>query len=135
MNVPEVLINLVDVFVIMRRYNINGAVKRVAGELVETAGMEEKKVLLSSLWYYDLPKREFIETAVSSVYRDRLAAVSGRSPREIMLEIKTRARIIKALADEDKRDSRQLTELFRRYCVEPHSVLDELRLKREDSFK
>jgi len=132
MNVSEVLINLVDVFVIMRRYNLNGKIQRVVGELVETAGMEEKKVLLSSLWNYDLPKQAFIETAVSSVYRDRLATISGKSPREIMHEIKVRAKIIKALSDTNVTDSKKLTELFRRYCINPHSVLEELNLKRED---
>lgn len=135
MNVPEVLINLVDVVVIMRRYSMDGAPKRVIGELVETAGMEEKKVLISSLWYYDIPRHDFIETAVSSVYRDRLAAISGKSPMEIMREIKVRARIIKALLNADIRDSHKLTEIFRRYCLDPHSVLEELNLKREDLLK
>jgi flagellar protein FlaI len=132
MNVSEVLINLVDVFVIMRRYNINGSIKRVVGELVETAGMEEKKVLLSSLWYYDFPKREFTETAISSVYRDRIAVISGRSPREVMLEVKLRAKIIRALLDMNVSDSGKLAELFRRYCIDPHSVLKELNIKSED---
>lgn len=129
MNVPEVLINLVDVFVIMRRYNMNGRIQRVVGELVETAGMEEKKVLLSSLWSYDLPKLAFVETAVSSVYRDRIALISGRSPREIMHELKLRARIIKELLDRDINDSRRITELFRRYSSNPKSVIEELDLK------
>lgn len=129
MNVPEVLINLVDVFVIMRRYNMNGRIQRVVGELVETAGMEEKKVLLSSLWSYDLPKLAFVETAVSSVYRDRIALISGRSPREIMHELKLRARIIKELLDGDINDSKRITELFRRYSSNPKSVIEELDLK------
>lgn len=129
MNVPEVLINLVDVFVIMRRYNMNGRIQRVVGELVETAGMEEKKVLLSSLWSYDLPKLAFVETAVSSVYRDRIALISGRSPREIMHELKLRARIIKELLDRNINDSKRITELFRRYSSNPKSVIEELDLK------
>lgn len=135
MNVSEVLINLVDVIVIMRRYVSDGSTKRVIGELVETAGMEEKKVLISSLWYYDIPRHDFIETAVSSVYRDRLAAVSGKSPMEIMQEIKVRARIIRALLDADIRDSHKLTEIFRRYCVDPRSVLEQLSIKREDLLR
>jgi len=135
MNVPEVLINLVDVFVIMRRYSINGSVKRVMEELVETAGIEEKKVLLSSLWNYNLPKQGVIETAVSSVYRDRLAFISGKSPKEIMNEIKVRAGIIKALLDININDSKKITELFRRYCLDPLSVLGELNLNRENLIK
>ena len=135
MNVPEVLINLVDVIVIMRRYITDGAPKRVIGELVETAGMEEKKVLISSLWYYDIPRHDFIETAISSIYRDRLAAISGKSPIEIMREIKIRAMVIRALVDADIQDSHKLTRIFRQYCMDPHSVLEELNLKREDLRK
>jgi archaeal flagellar protein FlaI len=135
MNVSEVLINLVDVFVIMRRYNMNGKVKRVVGELVETAGMEEKKVLLSSLWSYDVPKQQFVESAVSSVYRDRLATISGKSPREIMQEIRCRAKVIRALMDKNIDDSVKLTGIFRRYCVDPHPVLEELGIKKEDLLK
>ncbi len=90
MNVPEVLVNLVDVFVIMRRYNIDGQVRRVIGELAETAGMEQKMVLLSSLWSYDLGKKGFRETAVSSAYRDRLAQVSGVSSKDVVNELRLR---------------------------------------------
>ncbi|MFH1640685.1 MAG: ATPase, T2SS/T4P/T4SS family, partial [Candidatus Omnitrophota bacterium] len=91
MNVPGVLINLVDAFVIMRRYTINGKVQRVVGELVETAGMEKKMVLLSLLWSFDLSKAIFCESAISSVYRDRLAQISGRQPKEIIEELKVRS--------------------------------------------
>jgi len=135
MNVPEVLINLVDVIVIMRRYVGDGATKRVIGELVETAGMEERKVLISSLWYYDIPRHAFIETAISSVYRDRLAAISGKSPKEIMQEIKVRTGIIAALLNSDIHDSRKLTDIFRRYCVNSISVLEELKINKEDLLR
>ncbi|MCM8783887.1 MAG: CpaF/VirB11 family protein [Candidatus Omnitrophica bacterium] len=40
MNVPSVLVNLVDVFVVMRRYKIDGEIKRVIGEVAETAFLE-----------------------------------------------------------------------------------------------
>ena len=135
MNVPEVLINLVDVIVIMRRYVADGSTKRVIGELVETAGLEERKVLISSLWYYDIPRQAFIETAVSSVYRDRLSAISGKSPKEIMQEIKARTRVIEALSHSDIHDSRKLTDIFRRYCVDPISVLEELKINKEDLLR
>jgi flagellar protein FlaI len=95
MNVPQVLINLVDVLVIMRRYNINGRIQRVVGELVETGGMEQKMVLLSTLWSYDFSSRAFRESGVSSIYRDRLAQISGRSVRDILTELKLRTNIIK----------------------------------------
>jgi archaeal flagellar protein FlaI len=125
MNVPEMLVNLVDVFVIMRRYVVNGGVRRVVGELVETAGMEKSTVLLSSLCSYNLAQDEFVEST-SSIYRDRLAQISGRSPREIMDEIKLRSMVIRKMAEKDIRDFQDVTALCRRYITDPRPVLKEL---------
>jgi len=132
MNVPEALINLVDVFVIMRRYNINGRIQRVVGELVETAGMEKKMVLLSSLWSYDLANSRFEELAVSSIYRDRLAQISGKSTKEIMEELKLRANLLKILAEKETKDIAQVTKISRQYISDRENAIKELGLKKED---
>ncbi|MBM3250596.1 MAG: hypothetical protein FJZ09_07170, partial [Candidatus Omnitrophica bacterium] len=129
MNVPDVLVSLVDVFVIMRRFSHEGKVQRVVGELVETAGMEQGKVLLSLLRHYDFSRTVFAETAVSSIYRDRLAEVSGRTPRQIMEEISQRARIMHALVDKNINDYFEVTNLCRRYVTDPQGVIKELGLE------
>ena len=117
MNVPEELVNLVDVFVIMRRYNIDGRIQRVVGELVETAGMEKKMVLLSSLWSYDLVKGQPQESAVSSIYRDRLAQISGKSAKEIIEEARVRANLITILLEKDIKDMEDVTRICRKYVT------------------
>lgn len=129
MNVPEVLINLVDVFVIMRRYNIEGKIQRVVGELVETAGMEKKIVLLSSLWSYDLANAQFQELAVSSIYRDRLAQMSGKSVKDIMDELKQRANLLKVLLEKDIKDINAVAEVCRKYLKNRQALMSELGLK------
>jgi flagellar protein FlaI len=135
MNVPEVLINLVDVFVIMRRYNVNGRIQRVVGELVETAGMERKTVLLSTLWTYDLAAGQFHETAVSSIYRDRLAQISGKSPKDIIDELKVRTNLIKALLERNIRDIKDVHKFCQQYSLNPKEAIEELGLKREDLLR
>lgn len=135
MNVPEILVNLVDVFVIMRRYNINDRIQRVVGELVETAGMERKMVLLSTLWSYDLGKLQFVESAVSSVYRDRLAHISGKSPKEIIDELKLRTQVLIKLVEKKITDINQVTKICRRYIVDTSSVLSELGIKKEEVLR
>jgi flagellar protein FlaI len=132
MNVPFTLINLVDVFIMMHRYNIDGKIKRVLKELVETAGLEGKTILLSSLWSYDFSTSRFHESAVSSVYRDRLAQISGVSPKHIMEELKIRTNIIKLLLEKDNRDIWQITAFFRKYSNNPEAALEELGVKRQD---
>jgi len=129
MNVPEVLINLVDVFVIMRRYNIEGKIQRVVGELVETAGMEKKIVLLSSLWSYDLANARFQELAVSSIYRDRLAQISGKSVKDIMDELNCRANLLKVLLEKNIKDINAVAEVCRKYLKNRQALMSELGLK------
>jgi len=135
MNVPEVLLNLVDVFVIMRRYNIKNSVFRLVGELVETAGMEKKTVLLSLLCSYELSNKRFETTSVSSVYRDRLAEVSGQSPREIQDEIGVRASILQALLENDILDMQEVSDICHRYIIDPQGLLKELKINRENLLK
>jgi flagellar protein FlaI len=135
MNVPEVLINLVDVIVIMRRYNMKNRIHRVVGELVETAGMEKKMVLLSLLCSYDPVKERFQTSAVSSIYRDRLAVVSGRTPREILDEVKVRAGILQALLEENITDMQGVSKFCYRYIDDPQGVFKELGLNREEILR
>ncbi|MFC1674805.1 ATPase, T2SS/T4P/T4SS family [Candidatus Omnitrophota bacterium] len=130
MRVPETLINLVDVFVIMRRYKTDGQIKRVVGELVETAGMEKKTVLLSSLWSHDLATAEFKESAVSSVYRDRLAQVSGRSGKEIIVELNLRKKIIKGMLEKGIKDINKVHDFCRKYACKPEEAIKEIGLKK-----
>lgn len=132
MNVPEVLVGLIDVFVIMRRFNINGKTQRVVGELVETAGMEKKMVLLSSLWSYDFAQSAFKESAVSSVYRDRLAKISGKTPKEIMNELRIRTNLFKILFEKGITDNKKVAEFCRNYAAAPMAAIEGLKLKKEE---
>jgi flagellar protein FlaI len=135
MNAPEILVNLVDVFIIMRRYALNGKIMRVVGELVETAGMTDKTILLSSLWTYDLASSAFRKSSVSSEYRDRLAQVSGKSTVAIMEEIKVRSNIIKLLIKQGVRGTKEVTEFCRKYSNDAPAAIEGLGVKRQDLLK
>jgi len=127
--VPSVLINLVDVFLIMRRFNIDGQIKRVIGELAETSGMERNIVLLSSLWSYDFSRHEFHQSEISGMYRDRLAQISGRSPKEIIEEVKLRTRILKALLEKNITDFFEVTKFCHKYLNHPQALIKELNIQ------
>ncbi|MCM8797663.1 MAG: Flp pilus assembly complex ATPase component TadA [Candidatus Omnitrophica bacterium] len=126
MCVPSVLVSLVDVIVIMRRFNSDGKIKRVVGELVEIGGMEQKNVLLSSLWNYDLSSSIFHESIVSSIYRDKIANVSGRTSKEIMEEIKIRKKIIDRVIELGIFNIDKLTKIFQDYSDNPKHIIEEL---------
>jgi len=131
MNVPEVLVNLVDVIVIMRRFNINGRIHRVVGELVETAGMEDRMVLLSSLRTYDYAKGKFSESAIGSVFRDKLAQMSGKPPKEVLDELKIRGHFLNKLVEKDIADFKSVKEFCLKYSDNSSKALEELGLNRD----
>ncbi|HTZ11943.1 MAG TPA: ATPase, T2SS/T4P/T4SS family [Candidatus Margulisiibacteriota bacterium] len=135
MNVPSALINLVDVLVIMRRYNLNNKISRVVGELVETGGMEQKTVLLAGLWSYDFAKHDFVESNVSSIYRDRLAQISGKSPWDINQELKVRKKVIEAMLQKGIENFQDVTDFCRRYAADSQGALQELGLVRSELLK
>ena len=132
MNIPNALINLIDVFVVMRRFKVDGQIKRVVGELAETGGMERDTVLLGSLWSYDLPKHEFLEPGGGGTYRDRLAQISGRSSRELVEELKRRVKLVNALSEKGITDIQQVTRFCRKYTSSPEQAIAELGLKSKD---
>jgi archaeal flagellar protein FlaI len=129
MNIPDMLVNLVDVFVIMRRYLVNGGVRRVVAELVETAGMEKTTVLLSTLTSYNVSDGGFVESG-SSIYRDRLAEISGRTAKDIMEETKRRSMVMRKMAEKEIRDFQEVTTLCRKYISNPGAVLKELGIEK-----
>ncbi len=135
MNVPNALINLIDVILIMRRYQIKGEMFRVLGDIIETAGMEKRIVLLSNLWSYEPAKKQFKETMVSSIYRDELAEISSVNPKEILNESKIRSHILRALQEKNIKDIEDVSRVCRDYSVDPQKILDELGLNREVLLK
>jgi hypothetical protein len=99
----------------------------VVGQLVETAGMEsDERVLLSFLWSYNFAKSCFQESIVSSIYRDRLAELSGYTSKEVMDEISRRISLIKLLVEKNITDFPKVTEICRRYMDNPKIDLEEL---------
>ncbi len=97
MNVPEILINLVDVFIVMKKINTNQCITRVIDEITESAGLEQKIVLLSYLWKFDSAISAFSQLSYTNVYRDRLAKASGLSGKQILDEINKRKNFLERL--------------------------------------
>lgn len=132
MNVPTGMVPLIDVFIVMRRFNLGGDIFRVVGEVVETGGIEKRTVLLSELWTYDLEKRRIAEKAPSSIYRDRLASVAKVRPNEIMDEIKVRGGLLWTMAQRDIKTIEKISSFCKDYYANPDGVLAKLGCKRRD---
>lgn len=127
MNAPSVLINLVDIFVIMKKIESTGRVRRVVSELVETAGLEQKEVLICPVWKYDTDTDKFIELGPGP-YRDHLAKAKGVYPTEVIKEVKQRVELLRKLKKLNKTSHDEITKFCGLYSVDKEKALAELKI-------
>ena len=134
MNIPEVLVNLVDVFVVLKRYHVHDRIFRVVDEVSETSGMEQKTVLLSQIFKYDYEKRTVREVSASTVYRDHLAHQAGLTPLDIIEEVFFRSVLLKTLAEKGMTTMKEITTFCRAYNRNAAEATASLGLDREQYF-
>lgn len=132
MNVPEILVNLVDVFIIMKKFSYKDRVQRVVDEISETGGMEQKTVLLSQLWKFDYETKKIKEVSPSTIYRDRLSRATGLSPKEIIDEIKVRSKVLEILSQRKINTLKEVTTLCRAYNRDSEDTVAKLGFKKQE---
>ncbi|MGE5279884.1 MAG: CpaF family protein, partial [Deltaproteobacteria bacterium] len=135
MNIPEILVNLIDVFITCVKYHVNNEVFRVVAEVAETAGMEQKKVLLSNIWKHDYEKRLFSEVSPASVFRDKIARASGMPAVDVIKELKLRAEIMRMVDNKDICEMEAVCSFFRDYNKDPDAALKCFDLTRAQMLK
>jgi flagellar protein FlaI len=135
MNVPQALVNLIDVFIILKRYHVNGKLFRVIDEVSETGGMEGNQVLLSHVFKYNYEQNHVVSVSPSTVYRDRLAEETGLTPRDVINEMWVRAAILRTLDKRNIHTIKEITTFCRYYSVSPREAMVKIGLDRERMLK
>jgi flagellar protein FlaI len=131
MNVPEELINLIDVFIILKRYHVKGKLYRVIDEISETGGMESRKVLLAHVFKYSYEQNKVLSVSPSTIYRDRLAQETGLTPRDIINETWIRAAVLKTLDTRDIHTIKEVSIFCRYYALNPQEAMAKIGLDRD----
>lgn len=119
MNIPEMLVNLIDVFIVLKRYHVKDKMFRVIDEISETSGMEQVKILLSQVFKYDYDSQRLKQMSPSTVFRDRLAGQSGLTPKEIMQEHALRAYLLEQMDKRDMNTMKEVATFCRAYNQNP----------------
>ncbi len=135
MNIPETLVNLIDVFLVLKRYHVNGRLFRVVDEVSETGGMEQKKILLSPVYKYNYEQNKVMMMSPSTVYRDRLAREAGITPRDIINETLIRAVVLKQLHGKGVHTLKDVTTFCKAYRVDPSDAMTRIGLNRNNLLK
>lgn len=135
MNIPEMLVNLIDVFVVLKRYHVGGKVFRVVDELSETSGMEQVKILLAPVYKYDYDSRMQKQVNPSTVFRDKLSSQSGLTPKEIIGEHLIRSYLLKLLDEKDMSTVKEVATFCRNYSKNADKAAMSIGVDRQELFK
>jgi len=135
MNIPEMLVNLIDVFIVLKRYHVKDRLFRVVDEVSETSGMEQVKILLSQVFKYDYDTHKLIQMNPSTVFRDRLAQQSGLTPKDIMKEHLLRAFMLKHLDEQNMTTMKEVSTFCRAYTKNPNEAVAQLGFNRNELLK
>lgn len=122
MNIPEMLINLIDVFIVLKRYHVKDKIFRVIDEVSETSGMEQVKILLSQVFRYDYDTHALKQVNPSTVYRDRLAQQSGLISRDVMKEHLFRTHLLEELDKKNMTTMKEIATFCRAYAKDPNKA-------------
>ena len=131
MNIPEMLVNLIDVFIVIQRFHIKEKLFRVIDEVSESSGMEEVKILLANVYKYDYDSNKIKTRNPSTVYRDRLAQQSGLTPKQIMAEHYFRAMLLEELDKRNIISTKEVTTFCRSYSRDPNGTAKSMGYDRE----
>jgi flagellar protein FlaI len=135
MNIPEILVNLIDVFIVLKRYHVGDRVFRIVDEVSETSGMEQIKVLLANVYKYDYEKHQIRNVSPSTVYRDRLAHEAGLTPRQIIKEHQLRTFLLDQLDQRDLSTIKEVTTFCRSYSQNPDDIVAKMGYDRQQLMR
>lgn len=131
MNIPEMLVNLIDVFIVLKRFHVKEKVYRVIDEVSETSGMEQVKILLSQVFKYDYDSKNVRQLNPSTVYRDRLAQQSGLTPKLVMREHLLRTFLLEQLDKRNMNTVKEIATFCRYYSRDPNGAVAGLGFDRQ----
>lgn len=131
MNIPEMLVNLIDVFIVLKRYHVKEKMFRVIDEVSETSGMEQVKILLSHVYKYDYDGGKLKQVNPSTIFRDRLAQQAGITAREVLREHLLRTFLFKQLDERNMVSMKEIATFCRAYSKNPNETTARLGFDRE----
>jgi flagellar protein FlaI len=135
MNIPEMLVNLIDVFVVLKRYHVGGKVFRVVDEVSETSGMEQVKILLAPVYKYDYDTKKQKQVNPSTVFRDKLSSQSGLIPKEVIGEHMIRSYLLRKLDEKGMSTMKEVATFCRAYAHDKDKASMNVGLDRQELLK
>ena len=132
MNIPKMLVSLIDVFIVLKRYHVEDKVFRVVDEVSETSGMEQEKILLAHVCKYDYESKSLKMVNPSLVYRDQLAQLAGVSPTAIIKEHKMRTMLLQELDKREMITVKEVSIFCQNYSKNPDETVASLGFNRQE---
>ena len=132
MNIHPSLINLVDIFVVLRRFRKGSIVQRITEEISETSFMHQKRPLVSVIWKYDYKARRIVEASPFTIFRDKLAEATGLDSENILKEMNIRAKLLYLLSNKNIKTFHEITNFASLYSKDKAQAFNSIGLNEKE---
>jgi len=126
MNIDPAMINLIDIFVVLRKHRRIDGSHRVLEEVLETAVLEHRRPLVSVLWKYNNKTKETDEVMPCTVFREKLAEATGSEPSVVLNEWERRTKVLYLLRKKKITTIAELTHFFTLYNADKKKAIESL---------
>lgn len=135
MNIHPALINLIDLFVVLKKFKSGKFASRTIDEISETSFMEQKRPLVSILWKYNFKKSRIEDVSPFAIFRDKMAEATGKSPVDILDEWEIRGKILYILHKKGLFTFKEVTKFCSFYNKDANKALESLKTSHKDLKK
>lgn len=133
MNVPLPLLSLLDVIVVTKRFYQNGQFHRKLVGISEVGRIEGDRVLLGEAFKWNPTNGKLEMKSFPVLIRDSLAAETGKDPKEIMKEFKTRQHLLSWMQKNNLKDWEAISQVIDIYYTDPRALMRKIGLQKDRS--
>jgi len=129
-NIPRALLEALDVVAVQVQTHVGGKRVRRTKQLTEIVGLDPntREILTNEVFHWDPATDRFVYSGVSYAL-ERIAAESGKTSREIALEMNDRVKIINWMVDTELRDYRDVAQVIATYYKDKPRVMKKVEKK------
>lgn len=122
MNVDNKMLVVLDIIVVVNRFQEGRISKRRVTHISEVGGMMEDKIQLGSVYSYNAKKRRTEFEKFPAVTMNKIAEIVGLTPKDVINEIRRREKILRYLVRNNITREEDVINFVREYYDDPKKV-------------
>ncbi|RLI88897.1 MAG: hypothetical protein DRO62_02810 [Candidatus Altiarchaeales archaeon] len=130
MNVDPRMLVVLDLIIVMTRFHEGKTSRRMITHIDEVGGIMEGQIQLGSVYKYNAKSKKPEFSRFPAVTINKIAEISGLTPKGVIDEIKKREMVLKYLVAKDIRGEEDFINFVRSFYDDPEKILNMIMMEK-----